>query len=130
MRHASKALNLLEERRTRRSPDRNVALRFQLEHAREKGGLDALVLADGSGLLVASSGDAAVCSELGAVAPLVSRSVLGMPMPPLLKGSEVVVRRVDVYGQPLFLAAAGGGVARDALLTKSIVGVQRILAAN
>jgi hypothetical protein len=107
-----------------------VALRYQLEHAREKGGLEALVLADDAGLVVASSGDAAVCTELGAVAPLVSRSALGMPMPPLLKGSEVAVRRIDVYGQELFLASAGGGVARDALLTKSLVGVHRILAAN
>ncbi len=53
-----------------------------------------------------------------------------MPMPPLLRGSEVAVRPVHIYGQSLFLASVGGGVARDAHLVSSTNGVQRILACN
>ena len=120
----------LDDRRKRRSTDRYVALRYQLEHARESGGLEALVLADRDGLVVASSGDAAVCAELGAVAPLLGRSLLGMPMPPLLRGADVAVRPVAIYGQNLFLASVGGGVARDAHLSTWTLGVRRILAAN
>ncbi|MEZ4253631.1 MAG: hypothetical protein R3B99_35945, partial [Polyangiales bacterium] len=82
---------MLEERRQRRSPDRTVALRFQLEHTRDKGRIEALVLTDSEGLVVAHAGDDAVCEELGAIAPLVPRT-LGMPMPPLLRGGEVAVR--------------------------------------
>jgi hypothetical protein len=121
---------LLEDRRSRRSNDRYVALRYQLEHTREKGGLEALVLADEDGLVVASSGDSAVCAELGAVAPLIGSTFMGMPMPPLLRGAEVAIRQVAVYGQSLYLAAAGGGVARDAHLSTSQTGVERILACN
>jgi len=120
----------LQERRRRRSGDQFVALRYQLEHAREQGGIEALVLADDSGLVVASSGDAAVCSELGAMAPIMSRSFLGVPPSPLLRGAEVAIRRVHVYGQDLFLACVGGGVARDAHLACSMTGVERILACN
>lgn len=122
--------SFIEERRVRRSQCRDIALGFQLEHVRERGGLEALVLADDDGLIVACSGDPLVCREVAAIAPLVARSVLGMPMPPLLRGADVAVRLVQVYGQPLFLASIGGGVARDALLSHSIRGVQRILSAN
>jgi hypothetical protein len=120
----------LEDRRKRRSTDRYVALRYQLEHAREQGGLEALVLTDVDGLIIASSGDAAVCAELGAVAPLLGRTVMSMPLPPLLRGGDVAVRPVRIHGQPLFLASVGGGVARDAHLTNWSGGVTRILACN
>ena len=121
---------LMEERRRRRSREQYAALRYQLEHTRERGSIEALVLADRDGLVVASSGDAGVCGELGAVAPLLSRAPYRVTMPPLLKGAEVTVRRVSLYGQDLFLACAGGSTARDALLTTSLHGVRRILASN
>lgn len=120
----------LEERRTRRSTHRELALGFQLEHVRDRARLEALVLADDDGLVLSACGDAAVCRELAAIAPLMVRSALGMPLPPLLRGAEIAVRIVHVHGQPLYLASIGGGVARDALLSHSMRGVQRILSAN
>ncbi|MCB9616615.1 MAG: hypothetical protein H6722_29620 [Sandaracinus sp.] len=120
---------MLEERRQRRSPDRTVALRFQLEHTRDKGRIEALVLTDSEGLVVAHAGDDAVCEELGAIAPLVPRT-LGMPMPPLLRGGEVAVRSFMLDGQELYLASLGGNVARDALLANSSKGLRRILGCN
>ena len=120
----------LEERRKRRSTDRYIALRYQLEHTRAKAALEAVVLADDSGLLVASSGDEEVCNELGAVAPLMGKSPLGLPMPALLRGADVGLRRVEVHGVPLFLATVGGNVARDAHLAMSKDGVERILTWN
>lgn len=120
----------LEERRSRRSTHRNLALGFQLEHVRDRGRLEALVLADDDGLVLSTAGDNAVCRELAAIAPLLARSALGMPLPPLLRGAEVAVRIVHVHGQPLYLASVGGGVARDALLSHSLRGVHRILSAN
>lgn len=120
----------LEERRNRRSTHRDLALSFQLEHVRDRGRLEALVLADDDGLVLSAAGDAAVCRELGALAPLMAKSVLGIPLPPLLRGAEVAVRIVHVHDQPLYLASVGGGVARDALLAHSMRGVHRILASN
>jgi hypothetical protein len=121
---------LLVERRRRRSDHETIALRYQLEHTREKGHLEALVLASDEGLPVASSGEAGVCAELAAVAPWLGRSVLAMPMPPLLRGAEVACRTVRVHGQRLYLVAVGGTVARDAHLSTSVAGLERILTRN
>jgi hypothetical protein len=120
----------LEERRQRRSTDRVTALRYQLEHARSLGGIEAMVLADDAGIVLAAAGDSLVCEELGAFAPLLSRSVMGLPMPPLLRGADVHVRRLSHHGQPLFLACAGGGAARNAVVSHSARGVHRILCFN
>lgn len=119
----------LVERRARRSEHRDLALRYQLEHLRDQARLEALVLADDQGLPLAESGDSAVCAELAAIAPLMIRT-LGMPMPPLLRGADVAVRTIRVHGQALHLASVGGTVARDALLSTSMRGVERILASN
>lgn len=121
---------LLVERRRRRSEHANVALRYQLEHTREKGHLEALVLASDEGLPVAASGEAAVCAELAAVAPWLGRSVLAMPMSPLLRGAEVACRTIRVHGERLYLVAVGGTVARDAHLSTSVAGLERILTRN
>ena len=120
----------LEDRRNRRSKERTVALRYQLERAREHAGLEALVLVDRAGSMVASSGDRAVCAELGAMAPLMERTLMPMPMPPLLRGGEIAIRKVPVCGNELLLACVGGGVARDAHMKQSVAGVRRILASN
>lgn len=120
----------LQDRRQHRSSDRSEALQYQLEHSREHGGLEAMVVADDQGLVVAGAGEPGVVEELGAIAPLMSRAILGMPLPPMLRGGEVVVRPIQMYGQDLFVACMGGGVARNALLNNSISGVKRILSAN
>jgi hypothetical protein len=119
----------LVERRIRRSEQRELALRYQIDHVRDQARLEALVLADDAGLVIAESGDRAVCEELAAIAPLLGRT-LGMPMPPLLRGADVAVRTIRVHGQPLFLASVGGTVARDAVISSSLRGVERILVAN
>ena len=121
---------MLDDRRRRRSGNRGTALRFQLEHARNRGKIEALVLADRDGLVLAQAGKNGVCEELGAYAPLYSRSPLGMRLPPMLRGGEVAVRPMRLHGQDLYLASLGGGVARDALLSHSSNGIQRILTAN
>ncbi|MEM9071076.1 MAG: hypothetical protein AAGE52_21375 [Myxococcota bacterium] len=120
----------IEERRQRRSSEPNTALRYQLEHVRAHGRFEALVLADDAGLVLARAGERGICDELGAIAPLMSRSPLGMRLPPLLRGGEVAVRPIELNGQDLYIACIGGNVARDAHLNASERGVQRILASN
>ena len=117
------------ERRGRRSQEHCTALRYQLESTRERGHMAALALTDGDGLLLAWAGENEVCEELGAAAPLIARGA-----PVTLEGcereEEVVVRAIDCFGEPLFLASIGGGVAREALLSHSARGIQRILTSN
>lgn len=118
------------ERRAQRSSESPLALRFQLESTKDRGKLEALVLANDEGLALASAGEGAVCAELAAIAPFLGRGHFGMPLPPMLRGAEVAVRPLLVHGVPLYLASVGGSVARDALLVSSLRGVERILTRN
>jgi hypothetical protein len=118
------------ERRGRRSEEHCLALRYQLESTRERGRLSALALTDEDGLLLAWAGENTVCEELGAVAPLIARGAQIALEATQNDPDEVVVRSIDCFGEPLFLASLGGGVAREALLAHSARGIQRILTSN
>jgi hypothetical protein len=120
----------LFDRRTHRSSESPLALRYQLESTLTRGNLEAVVLANDEGLPLASAGENVVCAELAAVAPFLGRGHFGMPLPPMLRGAEVAVRPLLVHGMPLYLATVGGSVARDALLLTSLRGVERILTRN
>lgn len=120
----------LADRREKRSARPFVALRYQLEHTQREGRMEALVLADDRGIAIAASGDPAVCNELASVAPFVSTSPFRIPMPPLLRGADLVVRTLSVHGRRMHLAAVGGSVARDAWLSRSASGVERIMTRN
>jgi hypothetical protein len=61
------------ERRRRRSEDPITALHYQLSAVRNETGLDALVLVDDSGCLVAGAGAWPICEELAAYAPFIAR---------------------------------------------------------
>jgi len=120
----------IADRRDRRSDEFGTALRYQLESTLQKGRMAALALTDHRGLLLAWAGEEGLCEELGAVAPLVARGAPPRLPGPELKGDDVSVRAIECFGEPLFLASLGGGVARDALLAHSARGVHRILTAN
>jgi hypothetical protein len=119
-----------EDRRAHRSSEQSAALRYQLENTLKRGRMAALALTDRHGLLLAWAGEDGLCLELGAVAPLVARGAPKRLPGPGLQGDEVAVRAIDCFGEPLFLASLGGGVAREALLSHSARGIHRILTAN
>jgi len=118
------------DRRARRSEHFTTALRYQLEHTLRRGRMAALALTDHAGMLLAWAGDDGLCHELGVVAPVVAH---GWP-PELERGplpkQDVSVRAIECFGEQLYLASLGGGVARDALLAHSARGIHRILTAN
>jgi hypothetical protein len=118
------------ERRARRSSEHCTALRYQLESTLKRGRMAALALTDGNGLLVAWAGEDGLCEELGAVAPLVARGAPKRMPGPGTTGDDVAVRAIDCFGEALYLASLGGGVAREALLSHSARGIQRILTSN
>lgn len=119
------------ERRVCRSDNQSAALRYQLESTRKRGRMAAVALADRCGLLVAASGEEAVCLELCAVAPMVVNGwPADLPPAPELAPSEVVVRSFECFGEELYLASLGGGSECDALLAHSARGIHRILTAN
>jgi hypothetical protein len=125
------------ERRHRRSEDPLVALHYQLSSTRARGELDAIVVADASGVVVAGAGSWPVCEELAAYAPLLAEGAwasmsddVSSRVASLRK--EVVVRQLSVGGQEVLLCArrqrrgeASEGVRRD--LDQAADGVSRIL---
>jgi hypothetical protein len=135
-------LILQQDRRERRSSNSATALRYQLESTLRQGKMAALALTDEAGTLVAFAGDEAVCTELGALAPVVAHGwpadfapvpvqIANSNAPPrTITKEDVSVRAIEAFGESLFLASLGGGVARDALLAHSARGVHRILTAN
>jgi hypothetical protein len=113
------------ERRQRRSVDPLVALHYQLSETRREGSLDTVVVADGSGVVVAGAGSWAACEELAAFAPLIASGNH--------RFDRVVVRSVDVGGDRVLLCVRTQSDAdhdkRDHAMTRAAVGISRILQA-
>jgi hypothetical protein len=137
-----RAMTFTEERRRKRSDDPLVALHYQLAHARQEGRLEAIVVADDSGVVVAGAGAWAHCEELAAYAPLLAHGVWSEPGADLESRvaelrSEVDVQPVAVDGQTVLLCSRGaktgargtvtGAMTGQAALEKAALGVARIL---
>jgi hypothetical protein len=124
---------MAQERRRRRSTNAKLAITYQLAHVRKEACLDAIVLADKDGLVVAEAGDVDLCDSLAAVAPLVSRGAL--PAHHTLPNTYMQVREVDYEGTPLYLASCTESFAdtlsgnTEVWLEHMRAGISRILAA-
>jgi hypothetical protein len=135
----------LEDRRRRRSQDPLIALHYQLAYARSDCDLEAIVVADESGVVVAGAGSWATCEELAAYAPLLVSEDRGGGVwhepgkpealePPVLDAStrlaslrlEVEVKRVRIGTQHVLLCARGG-MMRSWAMQRAAQGVERIL---
>lgn len=121
------------DRRRVRSSDPHEALALQLSYVCSEAGLDALVLASHDGLAIASAGDETLCSELAAVAPLLSTGDAASAAD--IQQGLLFVREVVFEGTALYLASCGDDVYEsapavvDRWLMEATVGVTRILAA-
>jgi hypothetical protein len=120
-----------DERRRKRSNDPLIALHYQLAHARSEGRFDALVVADGSGVVVAGAGAWAACEELAAYAPLLAQGQWtepGLDTPSRvaeLRG-EIDIQPVEIDGQTVLLCSRGGRRRTEAM-DRTAAGVARIL---
>jgi hypothetical protein len=120
------------ERRQKRSSDLVVALHYQLAHVRREGALEAIVVADGSGLPMAGAGAWAVCEELAAYAPLLTRAdeadgpADGTVARLSALRAHVDVKPVEIGGETFLLCARGGATRRSAM-DRAAAGVARIL---
>jgi hypothetical protein len=119
------------ERRRKRSEDPVTALHYQLAAVRREASLDAVVLADASGCLVAGAGAWPACEELAAYAPLLAapRAPTRRLVSARLRALEGEVESVvfEVLGSEVLLSCRGGGDARREVLTRAAEGVRRIL---
>ncbi|HXX66675.1 MAG TPA: hypothetical protein VEK07_05820 [Polyangiaceae bacterium] len=134
----------IENRRRQRSSDPLIALHYQLAHVRHESQMEAIVVADDAGLVVAGAGAWAACEELAAYAPLLVRvcasasarahetrtaadsGALGAASRVAEMRPHVDIRRVAIEGQTV-LVCARGGARRTASLDRAATGVARIL---
>lgn len=119
------------DRRRRRSEDPITALHYQLAATRWEADMDALVLVDDSGCLVAGVGSWPVCEELAAFAPLLAdpgavRSAgVGTRLSAL--SPEVELLRLSVDGTAVLLCGRGGNEKRAGSIARAAAGCRRIL---
>jgi hypothetical protein len=119
------------DRRSRRSDDPITALHYQLAHARTEGGLEAVVLVDDTGCLVAGAGAWPACEELAAFAPLLAHpaAVTSAAVSGRLATIEADVRvqQVSLDGCQALLCARGAGGAKPEVMARAADGCRRIL---
>jgi len=132
-----------EDRRRNRSIDPLIALHYQLAHTRKGAELDAVVVADSSGVVVAGAGSWAACEELAAYAPILAglagegerdeAAGFGQKQESrvdVLRG-QTAVSRVEVLDQEVLVCARGGrdgeARARAQAVQALVFGVTRIL---
>jgi hypothetical protein len=124
--------SLVVERRRDRTEETLAALTRLLEAARRRCGLEAVSVADPSGLLLAGAGPARLCEELAAWAPLVKRAADNDTAPTCLDALERRTgrRRLALDGIEVVVSTAGDNAPSSAELDAVAAGLQRILSGS
>jgi hypothetical protein len=121
-----------KERRNRRSEITTLALRYQLDDCCKDGSMQAMVVADGDGLPLASAGDSYACDEVAARMVIVGTRVKEFNGT-LLGGAgrwDVQMTKVEIDGSELLVCAVGGTPEqRKKQIARGAEGALRILAA-
>lgn len=117
------------ERRQRRSDNAGDALRLALNASRRRGALDAVLLVDEEGMMVAQSDCSVDLSMLAAVTPIVGR---GRAVPKIRKDGKPVELSVDsmeLFDEIVYVATLGGSRrSRSRELLGTTAAAKRILA--
>jgi hypothetical protein len=119
----------LRERRRDRSDDPNQAMRLALDRAARRGELDAVFIADDTGLLVAQSKTSVDLGMIAAVMPIVGRGKASARVKRNGNPREITVQTLQLHAQTLYVGALGGERgARMREVASSIAATRRILA--
>lgn len=114
------------ERRKRRSAHAAAALEMALSAAAE--GLDVVLIADDSGMLLASSHTPLELEMLAAITPIVSRGRAKANIKRNGEQRELSVKSLRVFDETLHVAALGGDAPMRALgLMRTVTAARRIL---
>ena len=118
------------DRRVHRSDDTATALELALTGAAKRGRLDAVIIVDDAGLLVAKNCTGLDLTMLAAVTPIVGR---GKAVPRVRRDGQhrgMSVRPIELQGELLYVAAVGGEMAaRHREVMIGVAATKRILAA-
>jgi hypothetical protein len=122
----------MKERRHRRAETTTEALRYQLAACCEDGRIQAMVVADGDGLPLASSGDTFACDEVAARMVIVGHKIQSFDGTLFGAGHawDVQMVKVKIDDSELLVCAVGGSAsARNKQIQRGAEGALRILAA-
>jgi hypothetical protein len=122
--------NSISERRSQRSDATGEALQMALDRAAGRGELDAVVISDSSGMVVAKSDTNLDLNMLAAILPLVGRGQVTAAIKRAGESKDLTVRPLEIQDEVLFVAALGGehgGRMRE--VASSAAAARRILAA-
>ncbi len=123
-------LQMRKERRHRRASSITLALSYQLDDCCRDGRIQAMVVADGDGLPLASAGDTFACDEVAARMCHVGAKIREFNGTLLGSGArwDVQMRKVTVDGSELLVCAVGGTAEqRKKQITRGAEGALRIL---
>lgn len=113
------------ERRRRRSGQRNEALKLLLDSVRERSDISSIAIIDGKGLVVAGSGSAFELAVLGAVASPASQGNIDSTCERLTVGTDVLACPLATGERELYLAALGSRVSRMPEAARSALRILR-----
>jgi hypothetical protein len=118
-----------EDRRRDRTENALGALAKLVEATRRRMGLSAVVVSDGTGMLLAAAGAHRLCEELAAWAPLVGRGADNDVVPTCLDSFEgrTRSRRISIDGFEIMVSFCGPGPDRNDELDAVSAGCSRIL---
>ncbi len=108
------------------------ALRFQLLQCCEDGKIDAMIVVDGDGLPLASSGDTFACDEVAARMGLIGQRIDKFAGTLLGDGAKWDVQMLKIWiddSEMLICAVGGNASQRDTQIARGAEGALRILAA-
>lgn len=118
------------ERRRRRAQTQTLAMRYQLDDCCRDGAIQAMVIADGDGLPLASAGDSYACDEVAARMVHVGARIKEFSGTLLGCGTrwDVQMTKVSVDGSELLVCAVGGTPEqRKRQIARGAAGALRIL---
>jgi hypothetical protein len=119
-----------KERRRRRAETQTLAMRYQLDDCCRDGAIEAMVIADGDGLPLASAGDSYACDEVAARMVHVGARIKEFNGTLLGGGArwDVQMTKVTVDGSELLVCAVGGTPEqRKRQIARGAAGALRIL---
>lgn len=119
-------------RRLRRSADPTLALTYQLAACCDDGNIEAMVVADGDGVPLASAGDDFACDYVAARMVRVGPRIRDFHGTLLGEGGhwDVQMRKLDLgtAGEVVVCAIGGTAADRQRQIQRSLDGAARILA--
>lgn len=119
-----------KERRRRRAETQTLAMSYQLDDCCRDGAIQAMVIADGDGLPLASAGDSYACDEVAARMVHVGARIRDFNGTLLEGGNrwDVQMTKVSVDGSELLVCAVGGSPEqRKRQIARGAAGALRIL---